>query len=49
MSVLKEEDVTTERKRHSAKEIVAKLRQVDVLMAQGHMVADAIGVTELTS
>ena len=39
------------RKRHSAEEIVAKLRQVDVLMAQGRSVADAvrvIGVTEVT-
>ena len=34
-----------------AEEIVAKLRQVDVLMAQGRLVADAvraIGVTEVT-
>ena len=39
------------RKRHSAEEIVAKLRQVDVLTAQGQPVADAIrttGVTEVT-
>ena len=39
------------RKRHTAEEIVAKLRQVDVLMAQGQPVADAvrsIGVTEVT-
>jgi transposase-like protein len=39
------------RKRHTAQEIVAKLRQVDVLMAQGKPVADAvrmIGVTEVT-
>lgn len=39
------------RKRHSAEEIVAKLRQADVLMAQGRSVADAvraIGVTEVT-
>jgi len=39
------------RKRHTAEEIVAKLRQVDVLMAQGRAVADAvrlIGVTEVT-
>lgn len=38
------------RKRHTAEEIVAKLRQVDVLMAQGRPVADAvraIGVTEV--
>jgi len=39
------------RKRHTAEEIVSKLRQVDVLMAQGRPVADAvrtIGVTEVT-
>ena len=39
------------RKRYTAEEIVAKLRQVDVLMAQGRPVADAvraIGVTEVT-
>ena len=39
------------RKRHTAEEIVAKLRQVDELMAQGRQVADAvraIGVTEVT-
>jgi putative transposase len=39
------------RTRHTAEEIVAKLRQVDVLMAQGRPVADAvraIGVTEVT-
>ena len=39
------------RKRHTAQEIVAKLRQVDVLMAQGRPVAEAvraIGVTEVT-
>ena len=39
------------RKRHSAEEIVSKLRQVDVLTAQGRPVADAIrmiGVTEVT-
>ena len=39
------------RKRHTAEEIIAKLRQVDVLMAQGRQVADAIraiGVTEVT-
>jgi putative transposase len=38
-------------KRHTAEEIVAKLRQVDVLVAQGRPVADAvrsIGVTEVT-
>jgi len=39
------------RKRHKPEEIVAKLRQVDVLVSQGHGVADAvrsIGVTEVT-
>jgi putative transposase len=39
------------RKRHKPEEIVAKLRQVDVLTAQGTPVADAvrsIGVTEVT-
>ena len=39
------------RKRHKAEEIVAKLRQVDVLTAQGMPVADSIrqiGVTEVT-
>src|SRR5688572_17485446 len=39
------------RKRHKPEEIVAKLRQVDILVAQGQSVADAvrsIGVTEVT-
>ena len=39
------------RKRHKAEEIVAKLRQVDVLTAQGTPIVDAIrqiGVTEVT-
>jgi putative transposase len=39
------------RKRHSAEGIVTKLRQVDVLSAQGRPVAEAIrsiGVTEVT-
>ena len=39
------------RKRHTAEEVVAKLRQVDVLTSQGQSVADAIrsiGVTEVT-
>ena len=38
-------------KRHKPEEIVAKLRQVDVLTPQGQSVADAIrsiGVTEVT-
>ena len=39
------------KKRHTAEEIVSKLRQGDVLTAQGRTVADAIrqiGVTEVT-
>ena len=39
------------RKRHKPEEIVAKLRQVDVLTSQGQNIADAIrsiGVTEVT-
>ena len=39
------------RKRHHPEEIVAKLRQVDVLTSQGQSVADAvrsIGITEVT-
>ena len=39
------------RKRHKPEEIVANLRQVDVLVSLGHAVADAvrsIGVTEVT-
>ena len=39
------------RKKHTPEEIVAKLRQVDVLVSQGVSVADAvrqIGVTEVT-
>ena len=39
------------RKRHTAEEIFAKLRQVDVLTSQGRSVADAvraIGVSEVT-
>lgn len=31
------------RKEHAAEEIVAKLRQVDVLLAQGRQIADAAG------
>jgi putative transposase len=40
-----------QRKRHKPEEIVAKLRQVDVMMAQGHSVVDAvrsIGVSDVT-
>jgi transposase-like protein len=39
------------RKRHKPEEIVAKLRQMDVLVSQGQNVGDAIrqiGVTEVT-
>ena len=39
------------RKRHSAEEIVSKLRQADVLLAQGQTGADVarvLGVTETT-
>ena len=39
------------KKRHKAEEIVAKLRQVEVLTAQGRPVVEAvrsIGVTEVT-
>ena len=39
------------RKRHTAEEIVSRLRQADVLTAQGRPVADAvraIGVSEVT-
>jgi len=39
------------RNRHKPEEIVAKLRQVDVMVSQGQSVADAvrsIGVTEVT-
>ena len=39
------------KKRHTAEEIVAKLRQVDVLTAQGRPVAEAvrsISVTEVS-
>src|ERR671929_549209 len=42
--------ITMRRKRHTPEEIVSKLRQVDVLVAQGTPVADAIraiGVTEV--
>jgi putative transposase len=38
-------------KKHKPEEIVAKLRQVDVLTSQGTLIADAIrtiGVTEVT-
>ncbi len=44
-------DGTMARKRHKPEEIVAKLRQVDVLTGQGRSIAEAvktIGVTETT-
>jgi hypothetical protein len=47
-----EEDGPTSRKRHKPEEIIAKLRQVDVLVSQGQSVVDAvrsIGVTEVGS
>jgi len=36
------------RKRHKAEEIVAKLRQVDVLVSQGKAVAEAVRSIEVT-
>ncbi len=36
------------RKRHKPEEIVAKLRQVDVLVSQGRSVADAVRSIEVT-
>src|SRR5215211_20080 len=52
MALSHEEDGSMSRKRHRAEEIVAKLRQVEVLTAQGQSVAEAIrsiGVTEVSS
>ena len=46
-----EEELTMARKHYRPEEIVAKLRQVEVLQSQGMTVADAvrqIGVTEMT-
>ncbi len=43
--------VREERKRHSPKDIVAKLRQVEALRSRGHTCAEAvqsIGVSEVT-
>src|ERR687886_68187 len=45
------EDSSMSRKRHKPEEIVAKLRQVEVLTAQGRPMVEAIraiGVTEVT-
>jgi len=51
MAFCQEEDVEMSEKRHKPEEIVAKLRQVDVLVSQGKPVAEAvraIAVTEVT-
>jgi putative transposase len=49
MALRQLEDARMARKRHTAEEIVSKLRQVDVLTAQGRPEAvRAIGVTEVT-
>jgi putative transposase len=51
MALRQVEEKGMARKWHSAEEIVAKLRQVEVLTAQGRPVAEAvraIGVTEVT-
>src|SRR4029078_9282806 len=45
------EDIGMPQKKHKAEEIVAKLRQVDVLLSQGRSVGEAvrsIGVTQFT-
>jgi putative transposase len=45
------EDQDMPRKKHTPEEIVAKLRQVDILVSQGVAIAEAvrqIGVTEVT-
>jgi hypothetical protein len=52
MALRQLEDVEMARKRHTAEEIVGKLRQVDVPTAQGRPVAEAvraIGVSEVVS
>jgi len=51
MALRQVEEKGMARKRYTAEEIVAKLRQVEVLTAQGRPVAEAvraIGVTEVT-
>jgi putative transposase len=51
MVFCQEEDEEMSKKRHKPEEIVAKLRQVDVLVSQGKPVAEAvraIAVTEVT-
>ena len=40
--ILTEKDWVSGKERHTAEEIVSKLRQVDVLMAQGKPVIDAV-------
>src|SRR4029078_11790111 len=45
------EDIGMPQKKHKAEEIVAKLRQVDVLLSQGRSVGEvvrSIGVTQVT-
>jgi predicted secreted protein len=39
---------TMPRKRHKPEEIIAKLRQVDVLTAQGRSIAEAVKTIEVT-
>src|SRR5271168_3184376 len=51
MAFCQEEDRSMPQKRHKPEEIIAKLRQVDVLVSQGKTVAEAIraiAVTEVT-
>ena len=51
MSLGIKEDRNVPRKKHTPEGIVAKLRQVDVLVSQGEPVADAvrqISITEVT-
>jgi putative transposase len=42
------EDRNMPRMKHTPEEIVAKLRQVDVLVSQGRPVADAVRQVEVT-
>jgi putative transposase len=51
MAFKPKDDWDMSKKRHTAEEIVSKLRRVDVLTTQGRTVAEAIrpiGVTEVT-
>jgi hypothetical protein len=51
MAFVPDEDGQMGTKRHQPEDVVAKLRQVDVLVSQGQSVAEAIraiGVTEVT-